>query len=258
MIDFIGKKLLKKQQQFLHQTSVYKEVAVVSQNGNYIKLSDNSEYDFINAFSSKKLKSPDNDFQQMIIAEISEYESKLKEKKDAEKSAHQSKLILELKKIQSLDQGELIPKNISSHCGSITRDKELKHLYSYGEVARIIYDECHTVFKFKTSGAFDKRQLLFDENCSPEGYDVWMLPHSNINNSTNKVWWNFVEGDTITQYQKHSNFTSSKAPRITFVKQKDMQYVFMGIYVKKETYQIKDNGQIYYAYVFERAELDYE
>ena len=79
VIKLVGQNFLKKHRKYLYQPFINKQVSVVSQIGNIIKLSDNSEYDYFKAFSTDTLTALDKDLQRKIKNEIFEQEKNLKE-----------------------------------------------------------------------------------------------------------------------------------------------------------------------------------
>ncbi|MDY6367239.1 MAG: hypothetical protein SPL13_01815 [Clostridia bacterium] len=167
----------------------------------------------------------------------------------------------DIKRINDLTNGKFIGRNISQKYGNITMDKKLIINYQYGTTAQKIYLECCSVFGFYYSkqGSFAKQKPLFATNCTPDGYDVWMLAHSDVKGDTNKTWWNFIEynGKRITQYNINPGFNGDNL-RLTFVKQANGYYVYLGIYKYVNSYTVEDGNAKYYAYILERVdENDY-
>lgn len=105
--------------------------------------------------------------------------------------------------------------------------------YIYGTKALDIYVKCCDLLAFDKSKkhCFNLQQILFAENATPEGYAVWMLPHSNFTGDA-KAWANIIDdgGDTIYEVWRMDDNDSNSDDRITFVKQGNGEYVFMGLY----------------------------
>ena len=166
------------------------------------------------------------------------------------------------KMIADLFSGRIIGRNIT--CEYESMKFGLHYLHIHGRVAREIYDNLCGYYKFNKSKAynFDRRQLLFSENCSPEGYAVWMLPHSNLNGETNGIWANFadIQNNEIVQFTFGANVElSSNKKRLTYVKQKNGEYVFLGIYKLKEQiiFPYKNDREPRVKEIFELVSEDY-
>ena len=104
---------------------------------------------------------------------------------------------------------------------------------TYGKVALYIYDSCCRNLNFRRilRDSFMKRRLLFATNATPEGYSVWMLPHSNLTGDASNCWANVIEGDIIYEaWNIMEDYGNNNAHRVTFVKQGNGEYVFMGVY----------------------------
>ena len=113
---------------------------------------------------------------------------------------------------------------------------------AYGRKAKDIYLEGYYNFGWKYSklGSFCSQKILWEKDCSREGYSVWFLPYSNLNNYKNPYsnWTNFVGSDfkVIKEYWKEidDRFYNDEDVRITFVKQKNGQYLYLGIFQAQE------------------------
>ena len=115
----------------------------------------------------------------------------------------------------------------------------LKAGFSAGTRAIDNYDRCCTLFGFKHSlrGNFAQQKMLYAKYATKEGYSVWMLAHSSLNESfnRNRRWYNiFVYPDIIREiWFNPSDISMSQEDysyRVCFAKNKEGLYVFQGIY----------------------------
>ena len=115
----------------------------------------------------------------------------------------------------------------------------LKIGFSAGTRAIDNYDRCCTLFGFKKvlRGNFAQQKMLYAKNATKEGYSVWMLAHSSLNESfnRNRRWYNiFVYPDIIREiWFNPSDISMSQEDysyRVCFAKNKEGLYVFQGIY----------------------------
>ncbi|MBQ8140930.1 MAG: hypothetical protein IJ038_04455 [Clostridia bacterium] len=84
---------------------------------------------------------------------------------------------------------------------------------------------------------FTYRKMLYAKYATKEGYSVWMLAHSSLNESfnRNRRWYNiFVYPDIIREiWFNPSDISMSQEDysyRVCFAKNKEGLYVFQGIY----------------------------
>lgn len=128
------------------------------------------------------------------------------------------------------------------------------------------YDKCCDLVGFKRAhrGKFGRQQLLYSQNATPEGYSVWMIAHSNLNENfnRNKKWFNiFVDSETIKEiWLNPSDFHSSqsdKNPRVCFAKNNYGVYVFKGIYKAQETEYEEIMGKVELVRTFKRISSTY-
>lgn len=102
-----------------------------------------------------------------------------------------------------------------------------------GTKALEIYDECCELFGWKRGlrGEFGPQRRLWAGKATPENYDVWFVSRSNINGANNDSWNNTVDNarGTIT-VDWHIPFEGVAGTRVTFVKNREGQYVFYGVY----------------------------
>jgi len=115
----------------------------------------------------------------------------------------------------------------------------LKTGFSAGTRAIDNYDRCCTLFGFKRAlrGNFAQQKMLYAKYATKEGYSVWMLAHSSLNESfnRNRRWYNiFVYPDIIREiWFNPSDISMSQEDysyRVCFAKNKEGLYVFQGIY----------------------------
>ena len=110
----------------------------------------------------------------------------------------------------------------------------------YGGKALTIYENGikHLYFNPVKKHFFDLQQILYAQDCTKEGYSVWMLPYSTLNGKSNGSWANFIEIEKqeIIQYTfvKDVYIHKPNEKRLAFVKQKNGNYVFLGVYYLKE------------------------
>ena len=129
-----------------------------------------------------------------------------------------------------------------------TFDEGLITGHAYGKKAKDVYCEGIRVFGWDYSklDSFCSQKLLYSKNCSKEGYSVWFLPYSNMNNYKNNAvnWIDFINStfDTIKEVwiNLDDRFYNDKDKRITFAKQKNGQYLYLGIFQATE---IDDENQ---------------
>lgn len=111
-------------------------------------------------------------------------------------------------------------------------------MHAYGTRAKDIYSDGVRCFGWNDSkkGSFGSQRKLYDVNCTKEGYSVLFLPYSNINNIKNDKanWTDFISSDfkTIKEVWKDISVESfdDRTERITFAKQKNGQYIYIGIF----------------------------
>ena len=111
----------------------------------------------------------------------------------------------------------------------------------YGTRAQAIYDECCKRFGWDYSKRylFGMLQILYAKEATPEKFSPWFLAHNNLTDTKGGNWFNKIQGNTIEEMwlERDDRFYSDKTLRVTFVKNKSKEYVFLGIYkpVKIET-----------------------
>lgn len=100
----------------------------------------------------------------------------------------------------------------------------------YGTKAYDIYVQCCRNLGFFTEKKSDflPRRILYASKATPEGYAVWMLPHNNLTGDATS-WANIINDDKIYEVWRIDDDGES-SDRVTFIKQANGEYVFMGIY----------------------------
>lgn len=151
-------------------------------------------------------------------------------------------------RINALLKGNIIGRDVSFERGSLAISKGFKFKQTYGGKALTIYENGieYLDFDIKKRSFFDLRRLLYAQNCTKEGYSVWMLPYSVLNGKTNGSWANFIDltKNEIIQYTFVSDYFIHPVgeKRLTFVKQKSGEYVFLGVYELKEKRYVNFEG----------------
>lgn len=184
------------------------------------------------------------------------------EKEDKEKTEAEIKAKAEMRKINELLYSDVNKWNISCEYGNVKVAGYFEYKKMYGTVAKRIYEDgCEYLgFKRNKASIFDRQRLLYARECSPEGYSIWMIPHSDLNGETNSQWLNFIDilKGQIVQYSTEGNWYPGDTDdvRIVFVKQKDGEYVFIGVYQRQD---VMDNypEKGYRKEVFSLLEKDY-
>ncbi len=138
---------------------------------------------------------------------------------------------------------------------------KLVHGMGYGTTAQRIYQRCCSTLGFAIGkqGFFAPQKVLYATNATREGYSVWMLPNNSFTGKNSSAWANVIRHDTI--YEVHSDWEKGdQTTRVTFVKQGDGQYIFMGVYRFEELipYSAKVDGiQINFIKVYKRVSMCY-
>ena len=109
-----------------------------------------------------------------------------------------------------------------------------------GSNTRTLYEHCVELFGWDSSkkGHFGARTLLFAKSCTPEGYSVWGITHSNLMEPINSLhtWYNIVRGEFIEEVWLNATnevLYHDWSDRIAWIKCKD-GYHFYGIYRPQE------------------------
>ena len=211
---------------------------VEKQDNEIITLSNGKRYLYSRMFLSGSFVLTDKELQEKvmenikILAEVAPPPNPLWNSEKAEEYR---------KKIENLKQKRLLAKNISYEEGDLTLCSGFEYMKTYGKKALSIYENAcrYLAFNPQKKVSFNPMQILYAESCTPDGYSVWMLPHSNLNNECNGIWANFFDTECgILQFDLKNWHYIIGEKRLAFMKQKDKNYVFMGIYqlteVKKD------------------------
>ena len=140
--------------------------------------------------------------------------------------------------------------------------------FSVGTKAIDAYDRCCTLFRFKHSlrGNFSMMKLLYAKNATKEGYSVWMLAHSSLNESyqqakgSGRKWYNiFLTSGAIKKiWINPSEYVEDNSIRVCFAKTKQGNYVFKGVYKPTTaTWEDVKTGKIEWVRTFERISERY-
>jgi hypothetical protein len=146
-------------------------------------------------------------------------------------------------KAEPIFVSDFIPASVGNYASfESSMNDGLNVLSAYGKVAKDVYlDGCkHFGWDYSKVGSFCSQKLLYDKDCSREGYSVWVLPYLNTNNFKNPKsnWIDFVNSDfnIIKEVWKEMDerFFTDDDKRITFAKQRNGQYLYLGIFQAKE------------------------
>lgn len=216
---------------------------VEKQDNEIITLSNGKRYLYSRMFSSGSFVLIDKELQEKVMENIKNGDIVISDSRwDMDRSVYRSEIeILKQNRKSNRFVKNIFSRNISCGEGDLSLDSGFEYMKTYGKKALTIYESACRYLSFnpQNKGHFNLQQILYSENCTPEGYSVWMLPHSNLNSECNGMWANFFYGgDEILQFDlKNWHYTIGEK-RLAFMKQKDKNYVFMGIYqlteVKKD------------------------
>ncbi len=243
MIDILNKKVRNR------DGKIY---VIERQDNNDIDLSNGKTYNYIRMFESKAFSLLDETLQDMVSKDVEMLirQEEIKKRKEEEKRSKRE----EWAKVKRILDGQLIGRDISCERGTdLSISKCFYYKKEYGTKALTIYESGIDNLGFNPSKKcdFDLQKLLYSQDCTKEKYSVWLLPYSNVNGQSNGKWVNLIEEDKdrITQYifVDDGYVHSPNEKRLTFVKQKNGEYVFLGVYYLK--YIFKD--------YFDEIEKDY-
>lgn len=212
---------------------VYK---VIKQYDDKVVLNNGRTYQYLAMFQNA-FTLIDEQKKKEIIERIkkAEDEDKIRAEKDRVLKTRERKI--ESDKIRSMLSGRVPGHNISLEWATdISLSGKFEYGKIYGSKAFDIYSKACTFLDFdaRKKFSFAPQRLLYATDCTKEGYSVWMLPNSELNGLTNGKWVNFVDlgNGTILQYTVDPNYLESAEHdiRLTFVKQKSGDYVFIGVY----------------------------
>ena len=144
----------------------------------------------------------------------------------------------------------------------------LKLGFTAGTKALDTYKTCCDKFGFKTalSGNFARQKLLYAKNATREGYGIWMIAHSSLNESYNtakesgRKWYNiFVGPDKIRKiWFRADEYVQDDSIRVCFAKEANGAYVFKGVYKPvKADFEEVFPGKTEWVRTFERISVTY-
>lgn len=228
MLNLVGYDVLYKKDE-----CVYK---VIKQYDDKVVLNNGRTYQYLamfqNAFTlidEQKKKEMEEDIERI------KNEEKIRAEKEGVLKTREREI--ESAKIRSMLSGIVPGHNISLEWATdISLSGKLEYGKIYGSKAFDIYSKACTFLDFdaRKKFSFAPQRLLYATDCTKEGYSVWMVPNSELNGLTNGKWVNFVDlgNGTILQYTVDPNYLESAGHdiRLTFVKQKSGDYVFIGVY----------------------------
>ncbi len=212
---------------------------IEKQDDKYLTLNNGKKFDYTMMFSSNAFVLMDDDLQKKVVMDI---ENILKEKDEKAKAIKEKEeLEKEWRKVKDLLDCKLIGRDVSYEFGTdLAMQTEFVYKKQYGGKALTIYENGikHLYFNPVKKHFFDLQQILYAQDCTKEGYSVWMLPYSTLNGKSNGSWANFIEIEKqeIIQYTfvKDVYIHKPNEKRLAFVKQKNDNYVFLGVYYLKE------------------------
>ena len=130
---------------------------------------------------------------------------------------------------------------VMKNANNLSSNKLVRNLHKgYGTRAQDIYDDCCKKFGWDYSKRylFGMMQLLYAKEATPEKYSPWFLAHNNWTETKGGNWFNKIQGDIIEEMwtEIDNRFHNDNTLRVTFVKNKSKEYIFLGIYkpIKKE------------------------
>lgn len=213
---------------------------VEKQDNEIITLSNGKRYLYDRMFLSGSFVLTDKELQEKVMENIKDLTECIggDSRWDMDQSAYRNEIeILKQNRKSNSFVKNIFSRNISCGEGDLLLDSGFEYMKTYGKKALTIYENACRYLSFnpQNKGYFNLQQILYAENCTPEGYSVWMLPHSNLNSECNEMWANFFYGEgEILQFDlKNWHYTMGEK-RLAFMKQKDKSYVFMGVYQLKE------------------------
>lgn len=217
---------------------------VEKQDNEIITLSNGKRYLYDRMFLSGSFVLTDKELQEKVMDDIKKSNEGIvgDSRWDMDQLAYRSEIeILKQNRKSNSFVKNIFSRNISCGEGDLSLDSGFEYMKTYGKKALSIYENaCRSLaFNPQKKVSFNPMQILYAESCTPDGYSVWMLPHSNLNSECNEMWANFFYGgDEILQFDLKNWHYIIGEKRLAFMKQKDKNYVFMGIYqlteVKKD------------------------
>lgn len=212
-LNFIGKKVVKK------SGEVFNVVSTRFDEKKLIVLDDGKKgYDLLIAIPSGLIRFEDDLFQKIV-------EQKVKEINEPPVTPP---IDILLRKAVRLFKGE--GAKSSPYLDHSYNFSSLQAGNIYGTKAYDIYMQCCRNLGFFTDKKYNflPRRILYASKATPEGYAVWVLPHNNLTGDATS-WANIINDDKIYEVCRVDDDGES-SDRVTFIKQANGEYVFMGIY----------------------------
>lgn len=222
-LNLVGEKVINKNE------DIFTVISIDCSNAYIVKLNDGKNgYDLKIAVPKKTLRF----LNESVQAEVEKHLEKIKGNKplDANIKQRENKEERLIKEAVKLFKGNGTSRVMS--CSYATDFSSLEFGKIYGNKALYIYDMCCAVLNFHPSKRenFQRRRILFAQNATPDGYAVWMLPHNNYTGDASSCWANIIEGDVIYEAWNIHETGVINDTRVTFAKQGNGEYVFMGVY----------------------------
>lgn len=231
------------------------------ENNTYITVAFDSttiEFNFPNAFEIFLMAESD-ELKKKVREALAEKQKKIEEelkRKELEKArieAQKAQANLELLKKKSPVRKEATGKIVDFE------EQIIKGQFC-GRTAISIYEQGCKKFDWDWSkkGSFGMLKILYTEIATPEGYSVWMLPHSNKTGENNGKVENRIYSDYAEQWWFDSDHpTAKKRKRLLFYKENN-GYYFAGIYLFDGEERVEDiNGKICYVERFNLVSKTY-
>ena len=133
----------------------------------------------------------------------------------------------------------------------------------FGGVALAIYKRGCELFGWddEKCSEFGRRQILYATDVTREGYSVWFLVHNSWTKTQGGSWHNEIFSDCIKEYwlQRVNDYGmfNDNTTRVTFAKNGQGDYVFLGIFVPVCLEQVDYNGKEVYVKTYKLVSNNY-
>lgn len=232
-LNFIGKKVVKKSGEVFNVVSTrFDEKSLI------IVLDDGKNgYDLVKAIPSGLIRFEDDVIQKIVEQKVKEIiGGRVKPPVPPPPIDSLLKIAVRLFKGEGTKSSPYLDHSYNFSC--------LQAENIYGTKAYDIYMKCCRNLGFFTEKKDDflPRRTLYASKATPEGYAVWMLPHNNLTGDATS-WANIIKDDKIYEVWRIDD-DGELSNRVTFIKQANGEYVFMGIYTleKKDVINRTING----------------
>lgn len=135
---------------------------------------------------------------------------------------------------------------------TIQQGGQLKRYTSYGTEAVAVYDEGCKCFGWNRNrrSSFTVCKPLHAVHATPEGFSVWFLCHSDAAEKRERFdrlkRWNFIHEDEIAEEDRDARVAgivpSPDEYRLTFVKNWEGVYVYLGVFAQTDVSTEPDTG----------------